>query len=486
MVDSIPQRRWVRLAWSFLALGAAAWLFRSNADPDRWWVHGAFCGVGLALALPTLGQVFSRGFAVVLTDHRVIFLASFSLYFLFGASLLSIGPEREAESALSFYPIGPADAMRADAINALGFGLALLVASRSKGRGLGSLASDVARQVSRVPPAWVIGSFLVIGASATLYRLPFDLGLRPGFPSGLIRTLGQLSLVAIFMAVASRGPSERALRSFGVLLAIVLSAGGTLQFMKSEALMPIVALTAGLAMRFGSRRILPVGLAIIILAYASLGNLVDYGRISVGLSPNASTLGDRWAYLQDGWRNANEIIGTGGYAYWGRLCYTPTQAASLDFYDEGDGGDGMELLPWVVVPRFLASNKPQMTRMFPELNEKISGSDLSSTAPGIFASGYYHGGWLGMLLASVLCGWVLGQTSAVARAIYTERAVLLVPLAMVGMIIAFRIDGDFIPDYLGAFMFVVYPIVGAAIVLRLFGIGSAGRTQSETIDRPAW
>ena len=153
MVDSIPQRRWVRLAWSFLALGAAAWLFRSNADPDRWWVHGAFCGVGLALALPTLGQVFSRGFAVVLTDHRVIFLASFSLYFLFGASLLSIGPEREAESALSFYPIGPADAMRADAINALGFGLALLVASRSKGRGLGSLASDVARQVSRVPPA---------------------------------------------------------------------------------------------------------------------------------------------------------------------------------------------------------------------------------------------------------------------------------------------------------------------------------------------
>lgn len=487
MVDSIPQRRWVRLAWSFLALGAAAWLFKSTAYPDRWWVHGAFCGVGLALALPTLGQVFRRGFSVVLTDHRVIFLASFSLYFLFGALLLSIGPEREAESALSFYPIGPTDAMRANAINALGFGLALLVASRSKGRGLGTLASDVAKQVSRIPSVWVIGSFLVVGASATLYRLPFDLGLRPGFPSGSVRTLGQLSLVAIFMAVASRGPSERALRSFGILLAVVLAVGGTLQFMKSEALLPIVALTGGLAMRFGSGRILPVGLAIIILAYASLGNLVDYGRVSVGLSPTASTLADRWGYLQDGWRNASEIIGTSGYAYWGRLCYTPTQVASLDFQDAGDGGDGMELLPWVVVPRFLASSKPQMTRMFPELNEKISGSDLSSTAPGIFASGYYHAGWFGMLLASVLCGWVLAQTSAVARAIYTERAVLLVPLALLGMFIAFRIDGDFIPDYLGAFMFVAYPIVGAAILLRLFGIGSSEhRTRSETIDRPAW
>jgi hypothetical protein len=487
VVESIPQRRWVRLAWSFLALGAAALAFGPQADPNRWWVHGAFCGLGLILSLPTLAQVFSRGFAVVLTDHRVVFLASFSLYFLFGAALLAIGPDREVEIALSFYPIGPADAMRADAVNALGFGLALMVASLSKGRSLGTLASEVAQQVSRVPPTWIIGSFLVIGASATLYRLPFDLGLRPGFPSGLVRTLGQLSLVAIFMAVASRGPSERSLRMFGVLLAIVLAIGGTLQFMKSEALMPIVALTAGMAMRFGSRRILPIGLAVLILAYVSLGNLVDYGRISVGISANASTLSDRWSYLKDAWRNVAEISGSSGYAYWGRLCYTPTQAASLDFYDEGDGGDGMELLPWVVVPRFLAPSKPQMTRMFPELNEKISGSDLSSTAPGIFASGYYHAGWFGLLLASVLCGWVLAQTSAVAREIYSQRAVLLVPLAMLGMFIAFRIDGDFIPDYLGAFMFVVYPVVGAAIVLRLFGMGGVDRhSRSETVDRAAW
>ena len=112
---------------------------------------------------------------------------------------------------------------------------------------------------------------------------------------------------------------------------------------------------------------------------------------------------------------------------------------------------------------------------------------MSSTAPGIFASGYYHGGWFGMLLASVLCGWVLAQTSAVARAIYTERAVLLVPLAMLGMFIAFRIDGDFIPDYLGAFMFVVYPIAGAALIVRLLGRGGVDHpTRSEPIDRPAW
>jgi hypothetical protein len=58
---------------------------------------------------------------------------------------------------------------------------------------------------------------------------------------------------------------------------------------------------------------------------------------------------------------------------------------------------------------------------------------------------------------------------------------------MLGMFIAFRIDGDFVPDYLGAFMFVLYPLAGAAVWLRLFGIGRLGRPRrSETVDRPAW
>jgi hypothetical protein len=142
--EGIPRRRWSRLAVAYFLLGLGAWLFGPNADPDRWWVHGLFCGVGFLLAVPTLSQAFSRGFVVVLTDHRLIFLASFSLYFLFGASLLAIGPDREAEIALSFYPIGPADALRADAINALGFGIALFTSARSRGRRLAGLTSKSA------------------------------------------------------------------------------------------------------------------------------------------------------------------------------------------------------------------------------------------------------------------------------------------------------------------------------------------------------
>jgi hypothetical protein len=92
-----------------------------------------------------------------------------------------------------------------------------------------------------------------------------------------------------------------------------------------------------------------------------------------------------------------------------------------------------------------------------------------------------------MVLASVLCGFIVAQTSAIARVMYEHRAVLLVPLAMLGMFIAFRIDGDFVPDYLGAFMFILYPLVGAAVFLKVFSIRGIGRrTRSETADRPAW
>jgi hypothetical protein len=65
----------------------------------------------------------------------------------------------------------------------------------------------------------------------------------------------------------------------------------------------------------------------------------------------------------------------------------------------------------------------------------------------------------------VLCGWILAQTSAVARSIYALQASVLLPFALLGVMIASRIDGDFIPDYLGTFVFVLYPLLAAWLFL---------------------
>jgi hypothetical protein len=401
-IAAIPRRRWIRLAYVYLCLGAAALLYAPRAANDAWWIHGVWCAAGLAVAIPMLLQAFKRGFSVVVTDHRFMFLAVFCMYFLFGAAILSLGSEQEVAGLIGLYPIWAGDALRVDGINALGFGIALLTSSLASGRWMGTQSSRVARQVGRMSPTLVVGAFLFVGTAITLYRLPADLGLRPDDVSGTVRALGQLSLVAIVLAASSRGRHERALRWCGVLLTLLLIPLGALRLMKAEILIPMVALTAGLALRFGSRRVLPVGVSVIVLSYLMLGDVVNYARFSTAMGPGGSPVSERWASLKEGWVNAQHLPQNQQYGHWARLCYVPTQAASLDFQDQGNGGDGMRLLLWTFVPRFIAPNKPQMTEMFSELNEKITGSDQSSTAPGIFASGYYHGGWWGFLLASVL------------------------------------------------------------------------------------
>lgn len=464
-IEVIPRRHWIRIALAFVVLGAAALWYAPRVDPFSWQAQGIWCLTGLAVAAPTLLRALRAGFAVVLTDHRMVFLAAFSLYFLLGAALPAYGPEWQVQSSLNYYPTDPGAAMKVNGLNALGFGVALLTSALSRGRWLGKQAHKVAERAGRLRPHVVVGLFLALGAAATSYRIPFDLGFRPGVVSGVVRTLGQLSLVAIFMATSSRGTYERMLRWLGVTLTVVLVFVGAMQFMKSEALMPLVALTAGLALRFGSRRILPIGLALLVAAFVTLGNLVDYGRSIVSNSSRPSSLADRWSYLKEGWESARDRDESQRYGYWSRICYIPTQVASIDLYDQADGGNGLQILPWVLVPRALAPNKPSMTSMFTELNMKITGYDGSSNAPGIFVSGYYHGGWWGALLASVLCGWILAQTSAVARAVYAHQAAIMVPFSLLGMLIAFRIDGDFIPDYAGVFMYILYPLLIAALLI---------------------
>lgn len=465
-VEEFPRQHWVRLALAYVALGAAALWYAPRVDLYSWQAQGIWCLAGIAMAMPTLLRALGRGFAVVLTDHRVVFLATFSLYFLFGAGLPAWGPDEQFEKAFSYYPTDPSAAMRVNGVNALGLGVALLTSAVWRGRWLGNQADRVAARAGRLRPHWVAALFLVLGAAATTYRIPFDLGFREGVVVGGVRTLGQLSLVAIFMATSGRGAYERTLRWLGVALTVVLVAVGAMQFMKSEALLPIVALTAGLALRFGSLRILPFGLALLVAAFVMLGSIVDYGRRIAGAAVDFTTLADRWVYLNEGWEGLRDEDNSQRYGYWSRLCYVPTQVASMDLRDHGDGGNGLRLLGWVLVPRLLAPNKPSMTAMFGELNLKITGYEGSANAPGIFVSGYYHGGWWGVWFASVLCGWIVAQTSAIARAVYTRQAALMVPFSLLGMFIAFRIDGDFVPDYAGVFMYILYPLLIAALLVR--------------------
>ena len=180
----IGRGAWFRISAAYLALGACAWWLQSSAERETWWLHGLWCIAGLVIAVPTLVRALRHGFAPVLVDHRLMFLAAFAVYFLFGAALLAIGPDVQAEASLRYYPIGAGEALGVDALNATGFGLALLAATYFRGRWLGALAARTAVVAAKVRDPVAIGMFLSIGVVASAYLLVFDLGFREGVVPG--------------------------------------------------------------------------------------------------------------------------------------------------------------------------------------------------------------------------------------------------------------------------------------------------------------
>jgi hypothetical protein len=322
-----------------------------------------------------------------------------------------------------------------------------------------------------ISPLVVLFTLMVIGVAAFAYVLMYDLGFRGGVVPGVIRTAEKFSVVAVFLAASYRGQRSSQIRVLAFILAAALAAAGLVMFNKTQVLISLGELIAGLCLAYPVRRVLPLGVASIVLIYFSIGGVVAYGRNTLG--DRVVPIAERWALMVEGFGAAGGNDPMATTSSWGRLCYVPSQSAGMDFFDQGMGGRDFALIPWVFVPRLLAPGKPVITESSAVFHEKISGNFGSSTGQGIFSSGYYNGGWLGVLIVALLAGSILAQTSAVARAVMERRAIVFLPMALYGLYMAFRIDGAFLADYVGAFVFLLYPL----LLLRMAVLPLAGRVR---------
>lgn len=463
---AFARKTWAGAGLMALVFGMLAQLASMVADTDEWWLHAAWCVAGLCLVLPMLFRAIKRGFTLVLQDHLVMFMGAFGLYFLYGALFLTFGQEDDVDRVQAYYAVDAVIALRADAINAFGFGVALITAALVPRRWFARLADQVALAASRVPSAFVMLFLILFSVLALSQTLAVDFGFVDGTVAGIWRTASQFSTVAIFLGAMYRGQFDVWMRGAAVVLALVSSLAGLLLFTKTGVLVALGALIAGLAVRYTARRILPVGILLLVTIYLSIGGIVSYGRAEIPLG-TAGSLEERWDVVMDGVEM--KIAGDESHetSAWGRLCYLPAQAAGIEFYDRGMPGDEIKLIPWLFVPRAIAPNKPIVTQSGKDLHYKITGSKTSQTGQGIFTSGYFNAGWMGVLFSGLLCGGLLAQTSAIATAIFERRAMLLLPMALLGFYMAFRIDGSFVADYLGAFVFVLYPLVASAFLLEI-------------------
>ena len=467
-IISTPKFDWIRTGFVQFSLGVMLLASFEGVGASEWWIPGAFLIINGLLLLHPIYRAINRPAKVVLSDHFFVLTCAYFAYYVAGALLLPFGPNDQAEYSMSYYNVDATIAMRVAGVNALGFGIALMSSALAPKRLFSRLARSAVKMGSNTPIELTISAFLVIGFVSYLYVLQFDLlqSQRDVVISGLWRSLKKLLLVAIVLSTAHKGLNARWFHSVAIFVALVHAFGGILMLNKSEVLLPMVSLMLGYSWRLGVRRVLVPAITVIMLTYLMIGGAVTTAR---NLSGSATSID--WDYrisiLWNGIVGESNASQDGEDNPWSRFCYTPSQAAALDFFDQNSGGDDFGKMGWVFVPRFLAPGKPVITAGGPEFHYKIRGNTDSSSGHGVFVNGYYNLGLLGVLIAGVGVGVMLGCTTVFAREVFDAEAVQWLPFALMGSYMAFRIDGHFLPDYLGPFALLLYVFVGILLIRKL-------------------
>lgn len=461
---------WRKVSVVFGGLGFAALAAVEFIAPDDWHMLGLVCGSAFVYAMIILFFGFSDGAKRLLTDPFLVLVAAFSLYFLFGTVLLVIGPEDQADYVLKWYAMNAQDAVRITAMNLIGLATLLFAASFFNGLRVEKAVQPAIAIFNKMPMQKIFWLFSAVGFSAFLWVQTTD-----GVVNGTIGQLSKLILIAVLVGTIYRGRNAAFLHGLAILMALFASIMGLLSFGKLATLQPLLILLLGLHLRLQNTKMLVVFFAIMVAALMLLSKPIGVARVMLMSSSDTSLLA-RFDILQQAFRTTADDSSPSGT--WSRLCYTSSQVAAVDLYENGRGGNDMELLGWVFLPRALFPNKPIVTRSGVEFNEQVTGSDTSSTGIGLFISGYYNLGWIGLILASILAGWILAIFAAISRSVILSGSVILLPVGLLGSFMAFRIDGHFVSDYLGPFAMIIIPLLIVLFILRTGSLRTASRVSS--------
>jgi hypothetical protein len=150
----------------------------------------------------------------------------------------------------------------------------------------------------------------------------------------------------------------------------------------------------------------------------------------------------------------------GTQTWWQRMCYANIQLFAIHQYEAGRPGESFQMALYAFVPRFLYPNKPIMTEVAVDFTEKLRGHRLSSTGIGIFGEAYWNLGWFGVLIISVYVGCLFVPLTRLALTMLARDEWFFLPCALIAMKMGYRLDGWFVPDYMG----------GPGLYIAYFGI----------------
>lgn len=450
-------RHWRIFGCQLIVLGLLALLLSTVAMPEDMYLHTSFCVIGLLLVMLNLNPLREADLGTVLVEHRILFTVSFSLYYLLGALVVSGLSDDNFDIVFYRYRIDADDALYIDAINAIGMGLALFFSALYRPQFLPKLAKSATRKSTSFDNFSVVPIFLVVGGSSFIYVQLND-WVFGEMISGSFRMLSNLLLLCILMGMMYKGRYDRAVWCSSAALTIIMFIFGLLGFQKFAMFMPIMVFFVGWGIRTNSFRYFFGGFILVAILFNISGGPIQFARITLS-DINNQSISERLDLFRSGLNAAGELDVRSNYLAVARFNYMHEQSGAIDFYDSGDGSSDWTKIPWVFVPRFVYPNKPSLTSSGTEFYYKMTGNLGTSYAAGIFGDGYYNAGWLGVIFWSIIGGLIIAQNSAIARVIISSKSFIFLPIVLVSLIIAFRIDGTLLADYIGMFMYGMYFLI---------------------------
>lgn len=450
---------WRGMAKEFMMLGLFCLFLSYTIQDNQFWFHTLYCLIGSLIFISKYKVLSFQSLGTILKDHRIIFSLSYILYFIIGSSFFTLGKIEDVQLQLNNYlnmdVINAPTALMIDALNSFGFGLALRVSLFEKPKLLPMVVKKSLPIFNKVNFLKATVIFIFLGLIMKIYLLNNEFSDDPQIVIGLWNQLSSLSGLGIFLGMLYQGKNEKIIWFAMAMLAMVLAFFGLIQFSKIAFISPLILASIGWAIRKDSVVTLLISAVSIFLLMSFLGGALMYSRIEYP-SIHADSIVERFDLVIRGIEAMEESDPRTETNTWARLNYLPSQAAGVQLFNDGNGGNDFSKILWMFIPRFINSDKPIMSLSGGELASKIYGSSVSSEGLGIFVDGYYNAGWLGLLCYSFLTGLVISQTSKISEIIVNEKSYFLYPLIFLGMYSVFRIDGFFMTDILGVFLYIIY------------------------------
>jgi hypothetical protein len=386
------------------------------------------------------------------------FLLASAIYYGVGPLVYLFGTIESVEYMDGFFPVDAVGLLRTNLLNAVGvvfiLGSFLLIQTMIK---LVKPTTEAANQpscdVQRI--RLIMWVFLIVGLSVQVgWVLPYKLGMMTDALPGAVQHIGTLSKVAIILLWVLVHRGQRSYQWLLYALICVELGLGFMTFMKQDVIE--VLLAAGLGWWLGRPRIRSViiGFAALVLLYVFiLTPFMAFGRIaykSVGVESFQDVLNAAQSY----WELNEEFVGytPGVQTWWTRLSYANAQTFAMESYDHaGQKAETLSLAMYAFVPRILVPSKPIISPGR-DFTSAVMGEDFggTSTAPGVFAEAYWHGGWIFTIALAIYIGFVLAAFTTFAEGAIKRGRYEYLPLIMTGLGLGYQLNDWFAMVYVGA------------------------------------